>query len=61
MGKNIGKNIIKNSSDKYGQKHLNHAKKSATDAIKGALSGLRHFLATESPLKVMKNDFYFTS
>ena len=26
--------------------------------IKGALSGLRHFLAAESPLKVMKNTFY---
>ena len=29
--------------------------------IKGALSGLREFLATESPLKMMKNAFYFTS
>ena len=29
--------------------------------IKGALSGLRQFLATESPLKKMKNAFYFTS
>ena len=29
--------------------------------IKGALSGLRQFLATESPLKVVKNAFYFTS
>ena len=28
--------------------------------IKGALSGLRQFLATESPLKMMKNAFYFT-
>ena len=27
--------------------------------IIGALSGLRQFLATESPLKVMKNVFYF--
>ena len=27
---------------------------------KGALSGLRQFLATESPLKMMKNAFYFT-
>ena len=26
--------------------------------IKGALSGLRHFLAAESPFKVMKNAFY---
>ena len=30
-------------------------------SIKGALSGLRHFLAIESRLKVMKNAFYFTS
>ena len=29
--------------------------------FKGALSGLRKFLATESPLKMMKNAFYFTS
>ena len=28
--------------------------------IKGALSGLGQFLATESPLKMMKNAFYFT-
>ena len=30
-------------------------------AFKGALSGLRQFLATESPLKMIKNAFYFTS
>ena len=29
--------------------------------LKGALSGLRQFLATESPLKMIKNVFYFTS
>ena len=29
--------------------------------IKGALSSLRWFLVTESPLKMMKNAFYFTS
>ena len=28
--------------------------------FKGILSGLRPFLATESPLKMMKNAFYFT-
>ena len=28
--------------------------------FKGALSGLRQFLATESPLKLMKCTFYFT-
>ena len=29
--------------------------------VKDALSGLRQPLATESPLKMMKNAFYFTS
>ena len=28
--------------------------------FKGALSGLRYFLVTESPLKMMENAFYFT-
>ena len=28
--------------------------------LKGALSGLRQFWATESPLQTMKNAFYFT-
>ena len=28
--------------------------------FKGALQGLRQFLITESPLKIMKNAFYFT-
>ena len=28
--------------------------------LKGVLSGLRQFLANESPLKMMKNAFYFT-
>ena len=31
------------------------------EKLKGALSGLRQFLATESPLKMMKNVFYFIS
>ena len=29
-------------------------------SVKVALSGLRQFLATKSPLKMMKNAFYFT-
>ena len=29
--------------------------------FKGALSGQRQFLAAESPLKMIKNAFYFTS
>ena len=31
-----------------------------SNCIKGALSSLRQFLATDSPLKMMKNAFYFT-
>ena len=37
MGKNVGKNISKNVSSKYSQKLLDHAKQSATDALKTAL------------------------
>ena len=36
MGKNIGKNTIKNLSDKYRQKRINYAKQSATDLFKAA-------------------------
>ena len=32
-----------------------------TSNIKGAPSDLRQFLAAERPLKLMRNDFYFTS
>ena len=35
--------------------------KTIGDLHRSALSGLRQFLATESPLKIMKNAFYFTS
>ena len=34
MGKNFGKHISKNLSSQYGQKLLDHAKQSTTDAIK---------------------------
>ena len=34
MAKGIGKNISKNLSGKYSQKHLNQAKRSATYALK---------------------------
>ena len=37
MGRNIGKNIIRNLSSKYSQKLLDHAKQFATDAFKTAL------------------------
>ena len=30
------------------------------EMFKDALSGLIYFLATDSSLKIMKNDFYFT-
>ena len=33
----------------------------ALSVLKDALLGLKQFLATESPLKTMKNVFYFTS
>ena len=36
MGKNIGKNISNNVSNIYSQKLLDHAIKSATDALKTA-------------------------
>ena len=36
MDRNMGKNICKNSSSKHIQKLLDHAKKSAIDAIKTA-------------------------
>ena len=35
-------------------------KKKCWNGFKGTLSGMRQFLATEGPLKVMKNAFYFT-
>ena len=34
MGKNFGKNISKNLKGKYNQKLFDHAKQSATDALK---------------------------
>ena len=36
MGRNIGKNTIKNLSSKYSQKPLDHAKQSTADTIKTA-------------------------
>ena len=40
MGKNIGKTISKKLSGKYSQKLLDHAKQSATDALKTILKRL---------------------
>ena len=34
MGRNISKNLSKNLSSKYSQKLIDHAKQSATDAVK---------------------------
>ena len=34
MSKNVGKKISKTLSSKYNQKNLDHAKKSAADALK---------------------------
>ena len=34
MGKNTGRNISKNSSDKYSQKLLDYAKESTSNALK---------------------------
>ena len=36
-------------------------KKKESSYLKSALSDLGHFLATKSPVKMMKNAFYFTS
>ena len=40
---------------------VKHMLKEHRKIFKGALSGLRQFLETESPLKVIKNTFYFTA
>ena len=34
MGKNTGKSLSKNLSDKYGKKCFDHARKSTADALK---------------------------
>ena len=47
----LGRNILILDNAKMLTNHLKY--------IKGALSGLRQFLTTESPLKMMKNAFYF--
>ena len=40
MGENIGKNISKSLRGKYSQKLFDHAKKSATDALKTSSKGI---------------------
>ena len=55
---------VKNSHrypfSRYFLVELDTLKKFFSFVVKDALSGLRQFLATESPLKMMKNAFYFT-
>ena len=41
--------------------NLSKKRENVLGVIKGALSGLRQFVTTESPSKMMKNTFYFTS
>ena len=41
--------------------HKNNLRLQFRSSFKGALPGLRQFFAIESPLKVMRNIFYFTS
>ena len=56
-------NIIMVNNDKicFGVHYLLTIEEVKVNKLKGALSGLRQFFATESPLKMMKNAFYFTS
>ena len=42
------------------EKHKNKEQQMVENLIKGILTGLKQSLATESPLKLMKNVFYFT-
>ena len=41
--------------------YVNRKRKYVLNKLKVGPSGLRQFLAAESPLKMMKNSFYFTS
>ena len=50
MGKNIGKSISKSLSGKYSQRLLDHAKQSATDALK--TSSKRGIQQTEEALVI---------
>ena len=52
MQKNTNVTLIKNSIKEHLRFHL--------QTNKGILSGVRQFLVTENPLKMMKNAFYFS-
>ena len=45
----------------FEKSNLEHKLHFQNNNFKCALPGLRQFFATESPLKMMKNTFYFTS
>ena len=60
ISKNVYIDKLNYIVDKYNKTYHRKIKTNPVD-IKGALSGLRQFLTTESPLKMMKNVFYFTS
>ena len=56
--------LDKISPESYWESFIKHFWKFGcfkSEQVKGTLSGLRQFLVTESPLKMMKNAFYFTS
>ena len=56
MGRNIGRNISKNLSSKNNQKHFDHVKQSATDALKTAITNSESFKSTVEiavPLKYL--------
>ena len=61
MGKNIGKTISKKLSGKYSQKLLDHAKQSATDALKTSSKRIIQKRAEETGdltgNKIAKNNF----
>ena len=51
MGRNVGKNISKFLSSEYSQKLLNHAKQSATNALKTAsIKAIQNTLYASSDL-----------
>ena len=50
-----------NRDNKLSEQTLDQISDYYSENVKGALSHLRQFLATKSPLKMMKNAFYFTS
>ena len=69
LEKNFAETLTKHAPKKakiFRGNHKPHINKTLKKAIikrsqlKGALLGLRRFLATESPLKIMKNAFCFT-